>query len=120
MTTVAIMPIAGLNGEKSYRAMAGDKYSVGQTAGQALDALTAQLGEMEFSSLLIIQSFSPDPWFSAEQQKRLSELMAQWRAARDQDQVFPSDQQAELDALVEAELNAATARTAALMPPGNP
>jgi hypothetical protein len=48
MTTVAIVPIS-VNGEKSYRAIAGDKHSVGKTAGQALDALTAQLDEIEFS-----------------------------------------------------------------------
>lgn len=58
MTTVAILPISDASGEKSYRAIAGDKHSVGKTAGQALDALTPQLGEMEFTGLLVIQSFS--------------------------------------------------------------
>ena len=48
MTTVAILPTSESNGEKSYRTVAGDKYSVGKTAGQALDALTAQLDEIEF------------------------------------------------------------------------
>ena len=115
MTTVAILPISDPSGEKSYRAIAGDKHSVGKTAGQALDALTAQLGEAEFSALLVIQSFRPDSFFSAEQQERLSELMSLWRLARDQGQPLPSEQQAEIDALVEAELRAATARTAALM-----
>jgi hypothetical protein len=62
--------------------------------------------------LLIIQSFRPDSLFSAEQQKRLSELMELWRIARDQGQDLPPDQQAELDSLVEAELETATARTA--------
>jgi hypothetical protein len=47
--------------------------------------------------------------FSAEQQKRLSELMELWWIARDQGQDLPPDQQAELDSLVEAELKAATA-----------
>ncbi|WP_375479000.1 hypothetical protein [uncultured Nostoc sp.] len=37
-----------------------DKHSVGKTAGQALDALTAQLYETEFAALLVIQSFRPD------------------------------------------------------------
>lgn len=115
MTTVAILPISDVNGEKSYRAIAGDKYSVGKTAGQALDALTAQLGGIEFSTLLVIQSFRPDPFFSAEQQERLSELMTLWRSARDRGQELPPEQQAELDRLVEMELRAATARTTALM-----
>jgi hypothetical protein len=67
MTTVAILPISDVNGEKSYRAIAGNKYSVGKTAGQALDALAAQLGELEFSALLVIQSFLPDTFFSDKQ-----------------------------------------------------
>jgi hypothetical protein len=58
MTTVEILPISDASGEKSYQAIAGDKQSVGKTAGQALDALTSQLGEDEFSA-------------SAKQQQRL-------------------------------------------------
>lgn len=119
MTTVAILPIYNANGEKSYRAIANNKHSIGKTAGQALDALTAQLDEIEFSKLIIIQSFCSDSFFSAEQQQRLSELMNIWRLARDQEQQLPPEQQAELDSLVEAELRAATTRTAALIQQGN-
>jgi len=60
---------------------------------------------------VLIQSFQPDSFFGAKQQKRLSELMDLWRLARDQDQELPENQQQELDQLVEAELRAATART---------
>jgi hypothetical protein len=117
MTTVAILSIFDVNGEKSYRAIAGDKSSVGKTAGQALDALTAQLEEIEFSALLVIQSFRPDSFFGAEQQQRLSELMNLWRLARAQGQELLPEQQTELTDLVEAELKAATARTAAFLQP---
>lgn len=82
MTTVAIVPASDANGEKFYRAIAGDKHSVGKTAGQALDALTAQLDEIEFSALLVIQSFRPDSFFTTEQQERLAELMKLWRFAQ--------------------------------------
>ncbi|QFS47144.1 hypothetical protein [Nostoc sphaeroides] len=41
--------------------------------------------------------------------------MSLWRLGRDQGQALPPEQQAELDTLVEAELKAATARTAALI-----
>jgi hypothetical protein len=119
MTTVAIVPTSDTTGAKSYRAIAGDKSSVGKTAGQALDALATQLGETEFSALLVIQNFRPDPFFSAQQQERLSELMHLWRIARDEGNTLPSDQQAELDSLVEAELRAATARTAAFIQQGS-
>lgn len=114
MTTVEIVPISNASGEPSYRAIAGDKHSVGKTAGQALDALTAQLNQTEFSALLFIHSAHPDKFFSAEQQERLSALMSLWRTARDQGQELPLEQKAELERLVEAELSAATARTAAL------
>jgi hypothetical protein len=119
MATVAILPISDSSGERAYRAISGDKHSTGKTAGQALDALTAQLGEAEFSALLVIQNFRPDSFFSAEQQGRLAALMELWRSARDQGHELPPEQQVELDALVEAELRAATARTAALMQQGN-
>lgn len=115
MTTVSILPISNASGETSYCAIAGDKQSIGKTAGQALDALAAQLGETEFRALLIIQSFRPDSFFTLEQQTRLSELMNLWRAARDRGEALPPEQQAELDVLVDVELRAATARTAALM-----
>jgi hypothetical protein len=44
MNTVAILPISDVNGEQSFRAIAGDKQSISKTAGQALDGLTSQLG----------------------------------------------------------------------------
>ncbi|HLP88911.1 MAG TPA: hypothetical protein VK184_10025 [Nostocaceae cyanobacterium] len=69
MTTVAILPISNTSGEKSYCAIAGDKQGVGKTAGQALDALTTQLGEVEFRALLIIDNFQPDQFFTREQQQ---------------------------------------------------
>jgi muramoyltetrapeptide carboxypeptidase LdcA involved in peptidoglycan recycling len=80
MTTVAILPISDTNGETVYRAVTGKKYSVGKTAGQALDALTAQLDEMELGTPLVIQSFRPDSFFSDTDRKRLSELMDLWRS----------------------------------------
>lgn len=65
--------------------------------------------------LLVIQSFETDRFFSAHQQERLSELMRLWRSARDRGQELLPEQQAQMDDLVEAELRAVTARTAALM-----
>jgi hypothetical protein len=114
MTTVAILSTSDANGQTIYRAIAGDKQSVGKTAGQALDALTLQLGDEDSSStMLVIQSFRPDPFFSAQQQ-RLSELMSLWQTAQSQGQELSQGQQSELDSLVEAELKAAAARSAAL------
>ena len=114
MTTVAILPTVDPRGEKVYRAIAGSKQSVGKTAGQALDALTDQLDQSNFSGLLLIPGFQPDALFTADQQNRLADLMNQWRAARDRGEELPEPQQVELEDLVEAELTAATVRTITL------
>ncbi len=115
MTKVAILPIYDASGNKSYRAVAGNKQSIGKTAGQALDALTAELGENEFSALLLLQSFHPDQFFGVEQQQRLSELMDMWRNAQNKGIELSQEIQAELNNLVETELKAATNRTAYLL-----
>ena len=119
MNTVAILPIAEPNGETSYQATLGSTHSTGKTAGQALDALVAQLDEPNFKGLLVLQSFRPDTLFSQAQQVRLSELMTLWREARDQGKEIPPEQQSELDRLVELELEAAIERTTALMEQAN-
>ncbi len=115
MTTVAIQPILDASGQRSFRAVAGDKQSIGKTAGQALDALTTQLGETEFSGILVFQSFRPDQFFGIEQQKRLSELMELLRKARSEEKSLPAELQAELESLVKAELNATAERAKFLM-----
>ncbi len=56
----------------------------------------------------------PDSFFNAAQVQRLTELMDRWRAARDAGQPFPEQEQAELNALIETELQAAIKRSAAL------
>jgi hypothetical protein len=79
-----------------------------------LDALTAQLSADEASTLIIGQSLRPDRFFTAAQQQRLDALMARWRTLRDQGATLPADEQAELEALIAAELQASAARAAAL------
>ncbi|MGI9303642.1 MAG: hypothetical protein ACR2RB_13220 [Gammaproteobacteria bacterium] len=114
MTKVAILPVPTDSGDISYNAVAGDKWTKGKTAGEALDALTAQLTE-EDSTLVIVQSRRPDRFFSAAQHKRLSELMDRWRVARDKGDSLSKEDQAELQALVEEELEASSNRAAALV-----
>jgi hypothetical protein len=114
MTTITIIPESPGSPPTSYRAVARNAQAVGKTAGEALDALTLQLPEEEAGTLVVVQSWRPDEFFTAAQQARLQELMARWRVARDAGASLPPEEQAELDALVEAELRAATARAAAL------
>jgi len=115
MTKVAILPVSTATGEITYQAVAGDKQSEGKTAGEALDALTTQLPDDEAETLIVIQRLRPDRFFNAYQQQRLADLMVRWRAARDTGASFPSSEQMELDALVEAEVRASAARTVALL-----
>jgi hypothetical protein len=115
MTTVAILPESRGASGTTYRAVAGKFQSVGKTAGEALDALTSQLSEGETGTLVVVQHMRPDHFFTAQQQQRLEELMGRWRTARDNQTVLPPEEQAELDALVAAELQAATQRAAALV-----
>jgi hypothetical protein len=114
MTKIAILPIPTAQGAHSYRAIAGEKHAQGKTAGEALDALTAQLSADETSTLVVVQSLRPDCFFTAAQQQRLDALMARWRTLRDQEAALPADEQAELEALIAAELQASAARAAAL------
>src|SRR2546426_3522760 len=104
MTKVAILPVPSESGRISYKALARDKESTGRTAGEALDSITAQLASEETGTIVIVQNFRPDRFFSAEQQQRLGTLMQNWRSARDRGaELIPADQ-AELDGLIEAEL----------------
>jgi hypothetical protein len=115
MTKVAIFPVSTATGDIAYYAIAGDKQSHGKTAGEVLDALAAQLPEEEAGTLVIVQNLRPDRFFAADQQRRLAELMARWRAARDAGTVLPTAEQTELDALIEEEVRASAKRTAALL-----
>jgi hypothetical protein len=63
---------------------------------------------------IAVPPMQPDDLFTAAQQQRLAELMARWRAARDAGTPFPPEEQAELDALAESELRAASERSARL------
>lgn len=115
MTTITILPENQQGSPTTFRAVAGGAQSAGATVGQALDALRAQLDGPEQTTLVVVQPMRPDELFTAAQQQRLAELMARWRAARDAGTSLLLQEQAELDALIEAELRAATERSAALV-----
>jgi hypothetical protein len=66
--------------------------------------------EAEAGTIRVIQRSQPDVFFTAAQQQRLSELMARWRKARDQNSQLLPEEQTELEQLIEAEVQAATRR----------
>jgi hypothetical protein len=114
MQNVSIFPVFSPEGGPSFRAVSRSGQSEGRTAGEALDAIAPSLTGNS-GTVVVIQSFSPDAFFSADQQEKLAHLMSRWREARDAGRKLPAAEQAELDALVEAELKAATARTAEVL-----
>lgn len=106
MTTVTILP----ESVNQFRAVANGKESVGRTAGEALDALTNQLGEDAESTILIIQTQKADAFFTAEQQTRMSDLMKMR-----QENNLSEVEAKELEDLIEAELKGATKRAEMLL-----
>jgi hypothetical protein len=115
MTKVDILQEPAEGGTLTYRAVAGEKQSVGRSAGEALDALTAQLSDDEAGTLIVVQGRRPDEFFTAGQQRRLLELMTEWRDARDRGAELPAELQTELDQLVDAELQASARRARAIL-----
>jgi hypothetical protein len=84
----------------------------------AILPIPTQQGDLsadETSTLVVVQNLRPDRFFTAAQQQRLEALMARWRTLRDQGASLPADEQAELEALIAAELQASAARAATLV-----
>src|SRR5436305_65718 len=115
MTAIAILPERPGAPADGFRAVAGNVQALGKTAGEALDAVAAQLDESESGTLVIVQHLRPDHFFTAEQRQRLQELMQLWRTARDNNSSLTTAEQVELNRLVEEELQAAGQRADALV-----
>jgi hypothetical protein len=115
MQTISITTVSATNGDRLYRAVMGNQQSTGKTAGEALDALTVQMGSTEVNGFLLLPNFQPDQFFTVHQQQRLIELMNNWRVVRDRGEELSSEQQAELDNLIEAELYATAERAKSII-----
>jgi hypothetical protein len=115
MQTISIMTVSATNGDRLYCAVMGSQQSTGKTAGEALDALTMQMGSTEVNGFLLLPNFQPDQFFTANQQQRLTELMNSWRVVSDRGEELSPEQQAELDDLIEAELYATAERAKSII-----
>lgn len=93
-----------------FRAIAGNRQSVGRTMGEALDALAADWGDHAQEAAVLIQRFYPDSYFTQAQYDRMQELLARRES-------LSPEERAELEALIDAELDATVARTDSLVPP---
>jgi hypothetical protein len=113
MQTISIL-VEPHSQQPIYRAICGDHQAIGQTPGQALDSLETELATTTADEG-ILQRFRPDDLFTAAQQQRLRELMDQFHAAIAQGTPLNPPVQAELDALVEAEMEANIQRSQRLL-----
>src|SRR5438270_9528996 len=104
MSFVAIRPEEKKPGEPRFRAIAGTHQSVGRTMGEALDALATHWGDEVEEAAVLIQRFRPDVYFTEAQHLRMEDLLARRGA-------LTADERNELEALVDAELDATVART---------
>ena len=77
--------------------------------GEALDALTADWGDDIQETAVFIQRLQPDAYFTAVQYCRMQELLAH-RAT------LTAEERAELESLIDAELDATVARTEEFAP----
>ena len=119
MPTISVLPDDPTR-PTHYRAVGGGKQFVGPTVGEAVGGLAAALGPPTETTLVVVQPMKPDRYFTADQQRRLADLMAAWRQARDAGTPFPVADQQELDALVQAEVVVATERARQLLRDSRP
>lgn len=115
MATIAILPEHGEDNLTTFSAVTAGHKATGRTAGEALDALTAQLSPEEAGAHVIIQPFLPDRFIPAAHRDRLSTLMARWRAARETGDVLLREDEAELERLVDEEVEATTIRAESIV-----
>lgn len=117
LQTIEIYRESGYRRKETYRAVRGQQQAEGKTPGQALDSLEkmfATSGEAA-NSLIILQRFQPDTFFSEAQQLRLQELMSRFHNAISQDTSLTTEERTELKQLIDAEWTATIARTTTIL-----
>ncbi len=104
MSSIAIRTDQKETGERRFRAIAGDRQSLGRTMGEALDALTAEWGDSIQETVVLIHRFQPDQYFTQAQYDRMQDLL-------DRRSALTPEERRELEALIDAEVDATVART---------
>jgi hypothetical protein len=108
MTSIAIRTENSKAGLPRFRAVAGNRQAIGKTMGEALDALTADWRDNIRETVVLIQRFEPDAYFTAAQYHRMQELLARRTT-------LTAEERRELETLIDVELDATIARTEGLM-----
>lgn len=111
MTAITIYQKANEASSPRFLAVAGSHQSAGNTPGEALDLLLTQEGNTIDSSLIFIQRYALDFYFTQAQHDRMKELLERRLS------LTPVENE-ELDTLIDAELDATVARTKPLLQRG--
>lgn len=112
MDAITILPTH--QPEESYEAAQGTLSARGRTAGEALDALTALLEPETATHVVVVQAQRPDRFFGATERARLEALMRRFHDAQASGEPLGEAEQAELERLIDAELDASEERARAL------
>ena len=64
---------------------------------------------------MITKNLRPDAFFTTEQQQKLELLMLRWRETRDAGSTLSSEEQKELEALIDAELQGTERRAESIV-----
>jgi hypothetical protein len=107
MSSISIFEETTEANRPRFRALSGTRESVGRTAGEALDALNAELGDSEHASLIVVQQIGGDSFFSDAQFERLQDLLSR----RDS---LSQNELREMEMLAKAETLASAKRAEAL------
>jgi len=113
MTAIAIRTDQKETGERRFRAIAGNRQSLGKTMGEALDALTAEWGDDVQETVVLIQRFQPDQYFTQAQYDRMQALLAHRST-------LTPEERTELEALIDSEVDATITRTETHVRPQQP
>jgi len=119
ITTIEIIQERKDAQQTIYRVIKGEQQAASTTPGRALDTLERILAvqgkETDEGTLIVIQRFRPDAFFTAEQQARLQELMSRLHDACDTGQDLSPEEKQKLEGLVDVEWQADIERGAALL-----
>lgn len=117
LQTIEIYQESGRRKKTAYRAVHGRQHAEGKTPGQALDSLEKLLTDEEKAagSLIILQRFRSDAFFTEKQQQRLQDLMLRFQETISRDESLTPEERTELEQLVDEEWVAAIARGAAIL-----
>ena len=103
MAVATIRPDTKTSDSAGFMAKSGKLRAFGRTMGEALDALASQWGSITETVPVLIQHFGPDRFFTQAQFDRMEEL-------RNHIETLTAEERTELEALIDAELDATISR----------